>query len=75
MLCQEVTKSSGSQSFTVLDMKSGYHQVEVLEGHTCRAAFTVGPLGFWEFNRLSFSLNNARATSKSGRKCVFVIKA
>ena len=43
-------------------MKSGYHQVEVLEEHKCRTAFTVGPLGFWEFNRLPFGLNNAPAT-------------
>ena len=41
---------SGSKVYTVLDMKSGYHQVEVLEEHKCRTAFTVGPLGFWEFN-------------------------
>lgn len=53
---------SGSKYFTVLDMKSGYHQVEVLEEHKCRTAFTVGPLGFWEFNRLPFGLNNAPAT-------------
>ena len=53
---------SGSKYYTVLDMKSGYHQVEVLEEHKCRTAFTVGPLGFWEFNRLPFGLNNAPAT-------------
>lgn len=53
---------AGSKYFTVLDMKSGYHQVEVLEEHKCRTAFTVGPLGFWEFNRLPFGLNNAPAT-------------
>ena len=43
-------------------MKSGYHQVEVLEEHKCRTAFTVGPLGFWEFNILPFGLNRAPAT-------------
>lgn len=53
---------AGSKYFTVLDMKSGYHQVELLEEHKCRTAFTVGPLGFWEFNRLPFGLNNAPAT-------------
>ena len=53
---------AGSKYFTVLDMKSGYHQVEVFEEHKCRTAFTVGPLGFWEFNRLPFGLNNAPAT-------------
>ena len=53
---------AGSKYFSVLDMKSGYHQVEVLEEHKCRTAFTVGPLGFWEFNRLPFGLSNAPAT-------------
>ena len=53
---------SGSKYFTVLDMKSGYHQIEVFEEHKCRTAFTVGPLGFWEFNRLPFGLSNAPAT-------------
>ena len=48
-----------SKYFTVLDMKSGYHQVEE---HKCRTAFTVFPLGFWELNRLPFGLNNAPAT-------------
>lgn len=57
-----VDTSSGSAFFTVLDMKSGYHQAEVLEEHKCRTAFTVGPLGFWESNRLLFGLNNAPAT-------------
>ena len=53
---------AGSKYFSVLDMKSGYHQVEVLEEHKCRTAFTVGPLGFWEFNRLPFGLSNSPAT-------------
>ena len=53
---------SGSKYFTVLDMKSGYHQVEVLEEHKSRTAFTVGPLGFLEFIRLPFGLSNAPAT-------------
>ena len=53
---------SGSKYFTVLDMKSGNHQVELLEEHKCRTAFTVGPLGFWEFNRLPFGLCNTPAS-------------
>ena len=36
--------------------------MEVFGEHKCRTAFTVGPLGFWEFNRLPFGLNNAPAT-------------
>ena len=47
--------------FTVLDMEPGYHQQEVLEEHKSRTAFTVGPLGFWEFNPLPFGLSNAPA--------------
>jgi hypothetical protein len=38
---------SGSEFFTVLDMKSGYYQVEIEEVHKQRIAFTVGPLGFF----------------------------
>ena len=36
----------GSKYLMVLDMKSGYHQVELLEEHKSNTAFTVGPLGF-----------------------------
>ncbi|XP_076101165.1 uncharacterized protein LOC143070948 [Mytilus galloprovincialis] len=52
----------GNTLYTVLDMKSGYHQVEVEESHKQRTAFTVGPLGFYEFNRLPFGLVNSPAT-------------
>ena len=53
---------SGSKYFSVLDMKSGYHQVEIDEHHKERTAFTVGPLGFFEYNRMPFGLSNAPAT-------------
>jgi transposase InsO family protein len=52
----------GNTYFTVLDMKSGYHQVELEEDHKQRTAFTVGPLGFFEYNRMPFGLVNAPAT-------------
>ena len=48
--------------YTVLDMKSGYHQIEIDEEHKNRTAFTVGPMGLFEFNRLAFGLSNAPAT-------------
>ena len=53
---------AGAKYFSVVDMKSGYHQIEVEETHKERTAFTVGPLGFFEFNRLPFGLNNSPAT-------------
>jgi len=33
--------------FSTLDMKSGYHQVELEDDHKQRTAFTVGSLGFY----------------------------
>ena len=51
-----------SKYFTVLDMKSGYHQIELDEQHKERTAFTVGPLGFYQYDRLPFGLCNAPAT-------------
>ena len=53
---------AGNKYFSILDMKSGYHQIELYEPHKERTAFTVGPLGFFEFNRLPFGLVNAPAT-------------
>lgn len=43
-------------------MKSGYHQIEIEEQHKERPTFTVGLLGFFEFNKMSFGLANAPAT-------------
>ncbi|KAK3085220.1 hypothetical protein FSP39_000156 [Pinctada imbricata] len=53
---------SGNRYFSVLDMKSGYHQIEIEDSHKERTAFTVGPLGFYEYNRMPFGLTNAPAT-------------
>jgi len=52
----------GSQWFSTIDMKSGYYQVEIEEDHKERTAFTVGSLGFYEFNKLAFGLSNSPAT-------------
>ena len=52
----------GNKYYSVLDMKSGYYQVEIEETHKERTAFTVGPLGFFEYNRMPFGLSNAPAT-------------
>lgn len=53
---------SGNTFFSHIDMKSGYHQVEILESHKERTAFSVGPLGFYEYNRMPFGLTNSPAT-------------
>jgi len=53
---------AGNKYFTVLDMKSGYHQVGIEEAHKPRTAFTVGPLGFFEYTRMPFGLANSPAT-------------
>ena len=52
----------GAKFFTTLDMKSGYHQVEMEEIHKERTAFTVGTLGLYEYQRMPFGLTNAPAT-------------
>lgn len=53
---------NGAKYFSCLDLLSGYWQVEVAEEDKQKTAFTVGPLGFWESNRLPFGLVNAPAT-------------
>ena len=48
--------------FTSLDLKSGYWQVEMDEESKALSAFTVGPLGVYECERMSFGLMTALAT-------------
>ena len=52
----------GNKYFSVIDMKSGYHQIDIEESHKEQTAFTVGPLGFYELNRMPFGLSNSPAT-------------
>lgn len=52
---------AGSQWFSVMDLKSGYYQVEMEEEDKAKTAFTC-PLGFWEFNRMPQGITNAPST-------------
>lgn len=52
---------TGSRSFSVLDLKSGYYQIEMEEADKSKTAF-VCPLGFWEFNRMPQGITNAPST-------------
>lgn len=52
----------GNVFYSVLDMRKGYHQVDIQEDDKPLTAFTVGPLGFYEYNRLPLGLSNAPAT-------------
>ncbi len=52
---------TGSQWFSVLDLKSGYYQIEMAEADKPKTAF-VTPLGFWEFNRMPQGVTNAPST-------------
>lgn len=55
------TALSGSEWFSVLDLKSGYYQIEMEEADKDKTAF-VCPLGFWEFNRMPQGVTNAPST-------------
>lgn len=52
---------SGSKWFSVLDLKSGYYQLEVEESDRHKTAFTT-PFGNWQFKRLPQGLTNSPAT-------------
>ena len=52
----------GAKYFSTMDIKSGYHQIEVEESHKERTAFTVGALGFFEYNKMPFGLTNSPST-------------
>ena len=53
---------NGVEWYSSPDLKSGYWQVEMEEDSKAFTAFTVGPLGFYECEHMSFGLTNAPAT-------------
>ncbi|TWW53086.1 Retrovirus-related Pol polyprotein from transposon 17.6 [Takifugu flavidus] len=52
---------TGSKWFSVLDLKSGYYQIEVDETDKHKTAF-ICPMGFFEFNRMPQGITNAPST-------------
>ena len=59
---ETLERLKGSCIFSSLDLKSGYWQVELEEDSKPYTAFTLGPLGFFECNRMPFGATNAPAT-------------
>ena len=59
---ETLERLKGSCVFSSLDLKSGYWQVEIEEDSKQYTAFTLGPLGFFECNRMPFGATNAPAT-------------
>lgn len=60
MNVRSLQRATWSNSFSTLDMKIAYHQVE--EEHKKRTEFLVGPLGLYEYCKMLFGFANSPAT-------------
>lgn len=53
---------SGATKLSVLDLRSGYWNVNISEEDKEKTAFSIPGSGLWQFNKMSFGLCNAPAT-------------
>lgn len=59
-ITEVLSNLGGNKFFTVVDLKSGFHQIPLKEGDKQKTAFSINN-GKYEFNRLPFGLKNAPA--------------
>jgi len=52
----------GARYFASLDLLSGYHQVKMHPEHAERTAFSAGPFGFYQYEKMPFGLTNSPST-------------
>ncbi|KAL1255505.1 hypothetical protein QQF64_013566 [Cirrhinus molitorella] len=64
---ESVSALAGSQWFSVLDLESGYYQMEESDKH--KTAFSC-PLGFWKFNRMPQGTNAPSTFQRLMEKCM-----
>jgi transposase InsO family protein len=49
----------GNTWYALMDLKSGYYNMAIKEEDRAKTAFTLGPLGFYEYSRLVMGLKSA----------------